>query len=245
MAITLTTARIISLHLVGIGVTHSIAPPMHNFIAKSLGLPWTFHSTECATIEEAIALGRNPSTAGLVVTMPYKQTIMQRLDGTDPLASTIGACNNVYRDKEHPERLRGTNTDWLGIKGCLLEQGEKAARADAPALVVGAGGASRAAVYALSAHLACTAIYVLNRDEAEVEELVRDCRRLSPVPAVVHVASVGQAKALDTPCYIVGTVPDFEHFQPSLWVGRRPKRHHFTATWSDISTHSCQCHMGS
>lgn len=199
-----------TLHLVGIGVTHSIAPPMHNFIAKSLGLPWTFHSTECATIEDAIALGRNPSTAGLVVTMPYKQTIMQRLDGTDPLASTIGACNNVYRDKEHPERLRGTNTDWLGIKGCLLEKGEKAARADAPALVVGAGGASRAAVYALSAHLACTAIYVLNRDEAEVEELVRDCRRLSPVPAIVHVASVDQAKTLDTPHYVVGTVPDFE-----------------------------------
>ncbi|GME30476.1 uncharacterized protein LTHEOB_8176 [Neofusicoccum parvum] len=199
-----------TLHLVGIGVKHSIAPPMHNFIAKSLGLPWEFHSTECATIDELVALGRNPSTAGLVVTMPYKQTVMDRLDGLDSLASTIGACNNVYRDPENPDRLRGTNTDWLGIKGCLLEKSSSTARTGSPALIIGAGGASRAAVYALSVHLECTTIFVLNRDEGEVQDLMRDCQRLPRVPTIVHVTSVDQAKTLDTPHYIVGTVPDFE-----------------------------------
>ncbi|KAB2575252.1 Quinate dehydrogenase [Lasiodiplodia theobromae] len=198
-----------TLHLVGIGVTHSIAPPMHNHIAHSLNLPWTFHSSECATIDDAAALGRAPTTAGLVVTMPYKQTIMPRLDGIDDLATIIGACNNVYRDPAG--QLRGTNTDWLGVKGCLLEKGDGGAASEgAPALIVGAGGASRAALYALSVHLGCGTVYVLNRDEGEVRDLVRDAQRLASPPAVVHVTSLEQAKALDTPYYVVGTVPDFE-----------------------------------
>jgi quinate dehydrogenase len=55
-----------TLHLVGIGVSHSIAPLMHNFIADSLSLPWKFYSTECSTVEDVVALAKNPTTAGLV-----------------------------------------------------------------------------------------------------------------------------------------------------------------------------------
>lgn len=84
-----------SLHLVGVGVKHSIAPPMHNHIAESLGLPWTFHSTECPSLDDLMTLARSEETAGLVVTMPYKNTVMACLDRLDELATTIGACNNV------------------------------------------------------------------------------------------------------------------------------------------------------
>lgn len=200
-----------TLHLVGIGVKHSIAPPMHNMIAKSLGLPWKFYSTECDTVEELVALARKSSTAGLVVTMPYKNTVMPLLDELDDLATTIGACNNTYR---RGDKIVGTNTDWRGIKGCLLEKGEENSRPGpsraASALIVGAGGASRAAVYALSSHLSCPKIYVLNRDDAEVEALVVDSQKLAVAPKIVHVKSVEEASNLDTPYYIVGTVPDFE-----------------------------------
>lgn len=200
-----------TLHLVGIGVKHSIAPSMHNAIAKSLDLSWTFYSTECSAVNDALALARNASTVGLVVTMPFKSTIMPHLDELDNLAITIGACNNVYR---RGNKLVGTNTDWRGIKGCLLEKGENSMRPSAArpctALIVGAGGASRAAVYALSSHLHCSTIYVLNRDPKEVEDLVRDTQKLSPIPEIVYVQSMEEAKALETPYYIVGTVPDFE-----------------------------------
>lgn len=201
-----------TLHLVGIGVKHSIAPSMHNFIAKSLGLPWTFYSTECTTVEEAVTISRSESTAGLVVTMPYKNSIMKHLDALDPLATTLNACNNVYRDPENSKLLRGTNTDWLGIKGCLLEKGddEKQQDSSTPALIIGAGGASRAAVYVLSAHLHRTTIYVLNRDDSEVADLIHDSKRLSPKPNIVHVKSVEQARNLESPYYVIGTVPDFE-----------------------------------
>ncbi|KAH8664488.1 hypothetical protein BX600DRAFT_382038 [Xylariales sp. PMI_506] len=203
-----------TLHLVGVGVKHSIAPPMHNLVAESLGLPWTFYSTECPTIDDLMKLAREPSTAGLVVTMPYKNTVMDKLDRLDELATTIGACNNVYRDSKDPSILVGTNTDWLGIKGCLLEKGDESRRpkegnTSTPALLVGAGGASRAAVYALSAHLHSPNIYVLNRDDAEVEQLIRDTRKIEPAPVITHIKTVEQAAGLASPYYIVGTVPDF------------------------------------
>ncbi|TDZ13626.1 Quinate dehydrogenase [Colletotrichum orbiculare MAFF 240422] len=204
-----------SLYLVGVGVGHSIAPHMHNAIARSLGLPWTFHARECTTIDDVLRLGRAESTAGLVVTMPYKNTIMPRLDAVDDLAVTIGACNNVYRDPKDTSKLRGTNTDWLGVRGCLLEKGaQQGPVLGRPALVVGAGGASRAAVYALHTYFQASAIYILNRDDAEVEELRRDTRRLAPPPTLVHVKQ-GESRDLETPYYVVGTVPDFEPRTPS------------------------------
>lgn len=208
------TDRKRTLHLVGIGVKHSIAPPMHNNIAESLGLPWTFHSTDCSALDDLMTLARSGETAGLVVTMPYKNTVMARLDRLDELATTIGACNNVYHDPSDYNKLVGTNTDWLGVKGCLLEKGDEDKRpkpgdSGNPALLVGAGGASRAAVYALSTQLFSTTIYVLNRDDKEVEDLIRDTARIEPRPTIVHVKSLEQASKLSTPYYVVGTVPDF------------------------------------
>jgi quinate dehydrogenase len=203
-----------TLHLVGIGVSHSIAPPMHNMITKSLRLPWTFHATECSTIEDLMNLARSNTTAGLVVTMPYKNTVMTHLDALDDLSIQIGACNNVYRDPKDQTRLRGTNTDWQGVKGCLLEKSKDGKPVlNKPAMIVGAGGASRAAVYALNSFFKSSVIYVLNRDDGEVADLVRDSKRLSPPPDIIHVKP-GIKKGLETPFYIVGTVPDFEAKTP-------------------------------
>lgn len=205
-----------SLHLVGIGVSHSIAPNMHNYIAKSLGLPWKFHATECPTTEELVNLARDSSTAGLVVTMPYKGSIMEHLDERDQLVSIIGACNNVYYKllDDGTRKLCGTNTDWRGVKGCLTEKGDEKTRptqlSPAPALIIGAGGASRAAVYALNEHLHSSTIYVLNRDAQEVESLIHDSTKLPHPPKIIHVKTVDQAEGLSSPYYIVGTVPDIE-----------------------------------
>lgn len=203
-----------TLHLVGVGVTHSIAPEMHNYIAKSLGLPWKFYATECPTLDDVVALAKKSTTSGLVVTMPYKNSIMKHLDEIDDLANIIGACNNVYYKGDGRRLLCGTNTDWRGVRGCLLEKGDEKNRPSAAdpaaALIVGAGGASRAAVYALAAHLHCPTIYILNRDDREVESLIQDSRRLPTIPDIVHVKTVREAEALPTPYYVVGTVPDIE-----------------------------------
>ncbi|KAF2161040.1 hypothetical protein M409DRAFT_28646 [Zasmidium cellare ATCC 36951] len=198
------------LHLAGIGVGHSIAPPMHNSIAKSLDLPWMFYSTECPTLESVISLARDEQTVGLVVTMPYKTSILPHVDAIDEIAKTIGACNLVYRDPGKPQQLHASNTDWLGVKGCLLEKSPKGRPVlSKPALIVGAGGASRAALYALTVFFQSSTIYVLNRDDAEVEALVNDAKRLPREIDIIHVRP-GQSQTLPTPYYIVGTVPDLE-----------------------------------
>ncbi|KAJ5112696.1 hypothetical protein N7532_000741 [Penicillium argentinense] len=203
-----------SLHLVGIGVTHSIAPNMHNYIANSLGLSWEFYATECPTTEELVKLAKDPTTAGLVVTMPYKSSILQHLDEKDELVSAVGACNNVYYKNGSPRQICGTNTDWRGIHGCLLEKGRRRERPSstrtAPALVIGAGGASRAAIYALTEHLHSPSIYILNRDDDEVVNLIRDSENLPTIPKIVHIKTLDQAEKLLDPYYVVGTVPDLE-----------------------------------
>jgi quinate dehydrogenase len=199
------------LHLIGIGVGHSIAPLMHNYICKTLNKPWTFVATEAPTIEAAMEIMTCPDFAGAVVTMPYKKTVMSHLDGLDPLAVKLGACNNVYITSDG--KLKGTNTDWRGIKGCLLAASDKGV--GQPAMIVGAGGASRAAVYALAVELQCPVIYVVNRDVQEVEDLVADTQAMlsspdsgKPLSKIIHIESIDQAKYLPAPHYIVGTVPD-------------------------------------
>lgn len=205
------TSNTKKLHLIGIGVGHSIAPIMHNYICKALDKPWRFEATEADTIETAMEIMKRPDFAGAVVTMPYKKAVMSHLDGLDPVAEKLGACNNVYVRPDG--KLQGSNTDWRGIKGCLLAASDKGVKQ--PAMIVGAGGASRAAVYALAVELGCPVIYVVNRDDQEVEDLIADTQSLlstpestKPLCEIIHIKSIEQARYLAAPHYIVGTVPD-------------------------------------
>jgi quinate dehydrogenase len=202
-------------YLVGVGVRHSIAPPQHDYVAQSLQLPWKFKAEECPTVDDAMRLFRALDFAGGVVTMPYKITIMSHLDGIDETAKLIGACNNVYRSADG--QLRGTNTDWRGIKGCL-ESGTKSGTGSEgrgkPALLVGAGGAARAAVYALHRELGCNLIYVANRDEDEITALKKDTEVYGNDCEIVYLDTLERARDLVSkhgfPFFVVGTVPDFE-----------------------------------
>jgi quinate dehydrogenase len=202
------------LYLIGVGVTHSIAPPMHNAIAASLSKPWTFSALECPTIDSMLAAFHTPSFIGAVITMPYKQSVILHLSAINSHAALIGAVNNVYLTPSH--ELRGTNTDWEGIHGCLSNADPHGKGRGKPALVIGAGGASRAAVYALKMEFNCNTIYVINRDESEVTQLLSDTRAYaslsssSPSLMIIHVTSEYQAESLPKPFYIVGTVPDIE-----------------------------------
>ena len=198
-------------YLAGIGVTHSIAPPMHNYIAKSLNCNWQFLAQECPKVQDAIDLFRQPSFAGAVITMPYKRTIMDHLDGLDDYAVKLGACNNVYRDANGS--LRGTNTDWRGIQGCLLDASVEGK--GKPSVIIGAGGASRAALYALHDRLDCNPIYVVNRNEEEISAFIREAKEgYSDALEVVHIQREEQVLGLPAPYYIVGTVPDAEPSTP-------------------------------
>ena len=140
--------------------------------------------------------------------MPWKGQIMKYLDRIDDTARMLNACNAVYLDGGGA--LCGTNTDWVGIEGALQKasDGVQLSRHTVAGLIVGAGGAARAAVYALTKRFGVSEIYILNRDDGEVEQLLRDCGQMPA--SILHLKSSDQARGMRTPSFIIGTVPDFE-----------------------------------
>lgn len=195
-------------YIAGSAGGHSIGPPAHNYIAKQLGKAWHMEFLQRPTAQAVMDVLRQPDFAGAAVTMPHKKTIIPYLDKIDDLVSTIGACNAVYRAPGG--ELHGTNIDWIGIEGAL-RAGPPFPRQDA-GMIYGAGGASRAAVYTLAVRLGYREIYVVNRDDGEVADLMEDVKAYdsSIRPTIIHVRTAAQAATLPAPACIVGTVPDFE-----------------------------------
>ena len=195
---------------------NSIDPAIHDWIAKSLRLKWTCEFLRYSNVDDVVKLFRQEDFAGGIVTMPHKRTIIQALDSIDDYVREIGACNFVIRKANG--QLHGTNTDWLGIKNAIeAEMRDSLPSIEDTALVYGAGGASRAAIYALVAGLGCKTIYIVNRDEEEVAELIKDVQDYTETakPHLLHIRTVDQAAVLLSPRYIICTIPDFEPKSPT------------------------------
>jgi len=126
--------------IAGYPCSHSRSPALWNGLFARYGLPYLYTSFEWPDIGELIQAVRDLGVRGLSVTIPFKETVIPHLDGVDPDARAIGAVNTVV---QCGGVLRGFNTDWLGIRAPLED------RAGARAVVLGAGGAAAAAVYAL------------------------------------------------------------------------------------------------
>lgn len=77
-------------------------------------------------------------------------------------------------------------------------------------MVIGGGGTCRAAVYALKKFLGCGQIYLVNRDRAEVEAVIRECTEKGFGDGLRYVESVAEAESLDAPRVVVSAIPDFE-----------------------------------
>jgi len=133
--------------LVGNPVGHSVSPPMHEAAYTELDMEASYVAFEpaVAEIEAAIDGAETLGIAGLNVTIPFKQDVLELVE-PDPLAERIGAVNTIeFRTEGTP---RGYNTDAIGIQRAFEHhdvdlEGRKA-------VVVGAGGAGRAAAFALS-----------------------------------------------------------------------------------------------
>ncbi|RAW43938.1 shikimate dehydrogenase [Halorubrum sp. 48-1-W] len=158
--------------LIGNPVGHSLSPPMHEAGYEALGIDARYVTFEPApddavrAIEGAAALG----VAGLNVTIPFKRDVLAAVDA-DPLAERIGAVNTVVFPDDGGEKgsetPRGYNTDAAGVTRSFE-------RHDVPldgrdAVVVGAGGAGRAAAFALAD--AGASVHVANRTAERAVEL--------------------------------------------------------------------------
>jgi shikimate dehydrogenase len=146
--------------IMGNPAVQSKSPGLFNRLFSHFGLNCyytRFQDPDCGKI---IRLAHDLDVRGLSVTIPFKHEVMRHLSSTDRHAEAIGAVNTIVRCGN---RSYGYNTDWLGIQGPLSDRkGEKA-------VVLGAGGAAAAAVYALmSLQMETT---VLNRTVESAQEL--------------------------------------------------------------------------
>jgi shikimate dehydrogenase len=148
---------------------HTRSPAIHNAAFRALGLDAVYLAFDVApeTLGAAIAGARALGIRQLAVSIPHKRAVMEHLDEVDETARAIGAVNTVTRSGDG--RLLGANTDWLGIVRSLEDQ---QALSGAHAVVLGAGGTARAAVYGLVARGA--RVTVLNRTESRAASLAAE-----------------------------------------------------------------------
>lgn len=108
---------------------------------------------------------------GANVTVPHKQAVMEYIDEIDDLASRIGAVNTIVNSGG---RLLGTNTDAEGFITSLREQG-RIEPAGLRIVLIGSGGAARAAAHAL-ADSGISSLTIANRTLERAQALVAEIR---------------------------------------------------------------------
>lgn len=101
-----------NLYLVGSGVSHALAPAIHNTVIGQIGANWKFSNLDVQSKEEALDYIRNDDFIGCVPTMPLKIQLLDVVEEMDEAAKVIGAINNIYK---RDDKLLGANTDWIGI----------------------------------------------------------------------------------------------------------------------------------
>ena len=156
------------LGLIGNPVARSLSPALQNAGLSSLGIPGRYElwQTDADDIRERIATLRAPDILGANVTVPHKQVVIAHLDTITPLANRVGAVNTIIRDGD---RLVGDNTDVYGFTTALAAvTGDLSGKT---ALVLGAGGASRAAVLGLE-QLGLGRIVIANRNANRGAQLI-------------------------------------------------------------------------
>ena len=154
--------------IVGNPVGHSVSPPMQTAGFAERGIDATYVTFEPAEedIERAIDGAAALGIAGLNVTIPFKQDAFELVE-PDPLAARIGAVNTIVFADGSPQ---GYNTDAAGVTRSFAHH--DVAIDNRAAVVVGAGGAGRAAAFALAD--AGASVHIANRTVERAEELAEE-----------------------------------------------------------------------
>lgn len=155
--------------LVGLPVMHSVSPHMHNAAFASAGVNGVYLPLEVRDVDAFMKRMVHPKTReldwnvrGLSITAPHKSRVIELLDWVDADAKEIGAVNTVVVEGRE---LRGYNTDVHGLIEPLLDR--LGSLAGLSVAVIGAGGAARAAVWALKRQQARVTIFARNPSKAQ------------------------------------------------------------------------------
>jgi 3-dehydroquinate dehydratase/shikimate dehydrogenase len=182
-------------------IEHSLSPVIMNTALRRENVNSVYVPLHAKTLKELLYCVREIPLHGLSVTMPYKQSIIPHLDNTDAHTAKIGACNTVVRGQEG--KLYGFNTD---IAGVIRPLEQRLSIANAKILVLGAGGAARAAVFGLKERGA--EVWVLNRTAVKGQKLARQAKahsikradlRKVAFDVIINATPVGMGNTRDCP----------------------------------------------
>jgi len=192
--------RIVRACVMGHPVAHSRSPMLHGYWLRTLGIEGAYELADVAPDDFAAffrGLGAN-GFAGGNITKPHKEQAFRLVDRREDAADAIGAVNTVWYENG---ALIGGNTDWLGIVLSLdaIAPGWDKGRA----LVLGAGGAARAATYGFRQR--GLSVSLVNRTRARAEQLAANVpgvtvhgydalpRLMADADVLINTTSLGQA----------------------------------------------------
>jgi len=191
-------------YIFGQGISFSMSPIIHGAAFNHYSLPYTYEILQTETVEELSPLISSSDFGGASVTMPHKLEISKYCKSISSHAQKIGAVNTLIvspdSDSGQP-RIIGDNTDWSGLVACLKSKGAGVIENAKTGLVIGAGGASRAALYALY-QLGIKNILIVNRTRSKAIKISEDYAALFKITVLSTLVEVTQR-----PDIIIGTIP--------------------------------------
>lgn len=176
--------------LIGHPVAHSLSPTLHRAAGAACGIPVDYGlvDVEPGAVVAAVGRLRADGLHGINITAPHKAEALGAVDRLTPAAEAIGVVNTLVFG---PDGVLGDNTDGPGFGATLgAAEGERA-------IVLGAGGAARAVVWALL-QAGCGRIDLLNRTPRRAEALCASLAdgRLHPGPLAAAPALMTDADRL-------------------------------------------------
>jgi shikimate dehydrogenase len=184
----------------GYPIRHSRSPIIHGYWLKKFGIAGDYGAVEVSPENFTDFIGRLKSAesefVGGNVTIPHKERAFALAEQPDELASELGAANTLYREEG---RLKATNTDGYGFLANLDDRAKGWDAKKDRAVILGAGGASRAVIQAVRDR-GFAEIHVLNRTVERAQELA------DRFGAKVHAAPIAAlAERLDGANLFVNT----------------------------------------
>ena len=188
--------------VVGDPIAHSLSPAIMNAAFRRENVNGVYLALHAKTLKDLLTCVKEIPIHGISVTMPYKEAILPHLDNTDSHTTKVGACNTVVRAQDG--KLYGFNTDTAGVVRPLERR--LSTIEGARILVIGAGGAARAAVFGLKERGA--EVYILNRSAAHAKKLAHQARaRIMKRPdlkkmafdVIINATPVGMGNTRETP----------------------------------------------
>ncbi len=153
--------------VVGDPLTHSLSPYIMNAAFRRENVNAVYLRLHAKKMDDLMACVVEIPISGLSVTMPYKEALVEHLENSDVWTKRTGACNTVIRGQDG--KLFGYNTD---VAGVVTPLEEFLPLAGAKILVLGAGGAARAAVFGLQQRGA--EVSILNRTSQRAVALAKE-----------------------------------------------------------------------